>query len=204
MTVPHLAVSLPGLVLPTERLGSTLPHPPPPPPPPPALSLLLAVGGVRLQIRSALRQGDVTSAIEMANDLNPETLDTSPRLFFRLQLQRLIELIRGNKVTEALDFAESELAPLTDLHPDFLEELEETMALFAFEDQHASPLAHLLEPAQRHKVRVLYWDCHCHCHCPIDIGIGIGTDIVLHSSAARASLDTALHALCAVSSFLPP
>ena len=47
-----------------------------------------------------MRQGDVTSAIEMANDLNPETLDTSPRLFFRLQLQRLIELIRDNKVTE--------------------------------------------------------------------------------------------------------
>jgi len=55
---------------------------------------------------------------------------------------------------QALDFAESELAPLTDLHPDFLEELEETMALFAFEDQHASPLAHLLEPAQRHKVYI--------------------------------------------------
>ena len=112
------------------------------------------LGALHGQIRSALRQGDVTSAIEMANDLNPETLDTSPRLFFRLQLQRLIEFIRDNKVTEALDFAESELAPLTDLHPDFLEELEETMALFAFEDQQASPLAHLLEPAQRHKVYI--------------------------------------------------
>jgi hypothetical protein len=68
----------------------------------------------------------------MTNDLDPETLDTVPTLFFRLQLQRLIELIRGDKVMEALDFAEEELAPLTASDPVLLAELEETMALLAF------------------------------------------------------------------------
>lgn len=68
----------------------------------------------------------------MTNDLDPETLDTEPTLYFRLQLQKLIEMIRADKVAEALDFAEEELAPLTEANQDLLEELEETMALLAF------------------------------------------------------------------------
>ncbi|KAF6167608.1 hypothetical protein GIB67_031191 [Kingdonia uniflora] len=38
-------------------------------------------------------------------------LDTNPQLFFHLQQQRLIELIRNGKVEEALEFAQEELAP---------------------------------------------------------------------------------------------
>eukprot|EP00041_Stephanoeca_diplocostata_P010619 m.169150 g.169150 ORF g.169150 m.169150 type:complete len:227 (+) comp18231_c0_seq1:220-900(+) len=106
----------------------------------------------RMKIRQALREGNVTNAMELTNDLNPETLDTSPQLFFRLQLQRLIELIRTGNVEAALDFAEHELAPLTDRNPTFLAELEETMALFAFPDQSQSPVGHLLSPAQRQKI----------------------------------------------------
>lgn len=94
--------------------------------------------------------------MELTNDLNPETLDTSPQLFFRLQLQRLIELIRTGNVDAALDFAENELAPLTDRNPTYLAELEETMALFAFPDQSQSPVGHLLSAAQRHKVAI-FW-----------------------------------------------
>ena len=40
------------------------------------------------------------------NDLNPEILDTNPRLFFHLQQQRLIELIRSGDLDAALDFAQ--------------------------------------------------------------------------------------------------
>lgn len=38
-------------------------------------------------------------------------MDTNPQLFFHLQQQRLIELIRNGKVEEALEFAQEELAP---------------------------------------------------------------------------------------------
>ena len=40
-----------------------------------------------------------------------QILDTNPQLFFHLQQQRLIELIRAGKVEEALEFAQEELAP---------------------------------------------------------------------------------------------
>ena len=40
-----------------------------------------------------------------------QILDTNPELFFHLQQQRMIELIRNGKLEEALEFAQEELAP---------------------------------------------------------------------------------------------
>lgn len=40
-----------------------------------------------------------------------QILDTNPQLFFHLQQQKLIELIRNSKIEEALEFAQEELAP---------------------------------------------------------------------------------------------
>ena len=51
-----------------------------------------------MEIRSAIEKGDVDSAMERVNDLNPEILETNPTLYFHLQQQRLIELIRQGKV----------------------------------------------------------------------------------------------------------
>lgn len=81
----------------------------------------------RMDIRQSIQAGSVEEAIERVNDLDPEVnlytfhdfetpyfrkiLDTNPRLFFHLQQQRLIELIRSGKVGEALEFAQEELAP---------------------------------------------------------------------------------------------
>ncbi len=89
----------------------------------------------------------------MVNELNPETLDANPRLFFHLQLQRLIELIRVDNVAGALDFAQDVLAPLGEDDPTLLPELEEVMALLAFRglSDDVSPLAHLLSPEQRER-----------------------------------------------------
>ena len=44
-------------------------------------------------IRGAVESGDVPRAMELVNDLDPEILDTNPRLFFHLQQQRLLEHI---------------------------------------------------------------------------------------------------------------
>lgn len=44
-------------------------------------------------------------------------------LSFHLQQQQLIELIRENKIEEALDFAEAFLAPIGEENPELLKEL---------------------------------------------------------------------------------
>ncbi|KAI8323743.1 hypothetical protein GQ54DRAFT_296574 [Martensiomyces pterosporus] len=105
----------------------------------------------RMQIRFAVQNGDIKAAIERVNDLNPDLLDTDPRLYFHLQQQHLIELIRQGKAEEALEFAQDELAPHGEEHPELLRELEKTMALLAFDATSSSPLADLLDFAHRQK-----------------------------------------------------
>ncbi|KAK9064232.1 hypothetical protein SSX86_015612 [Deinandra increscens subsp. villosa] len=80
-----------------------------------------------------------------------QILDTNPQLFFHLQQQRLIELIRNGKVEEALEFAQEELAPRGEENQSFLEELERTVSLLAFEDVKNSPVGDLLDISQRLK-----------------------------------------------------
>ncbi|RWW20229.1 hypothetical protein GW17_00015664, partial [Ensete ventricosum] len=78
-------------------------------------------------------------------------LDTNPQLYFHLQQQRLIELIRSGKIEEALEFAQEELAPRGEENQSFLEELERTVALLAFEDVKNCPYGELLDVSQRLK-----------------------------------------------------
>ncbi|KAJ7487515.1 lish motif-containing protein [Mycena galericulata] len=107
----------------------------------------------RMDIRDALQRGDVEGAITRVNDLNPEILDTNPALYFHLQQQKLIEFIRHGQIAEALQFAQEELAPRGEESPEFLSELERTMALLAFDASPSAPsgIAELLSPAQRMK-----------------------------------------------------
>ncbi|KAJ3416809.1 Glucose-induced degradation complex subunit [Chytridiales sp. JEL 0842] len=105
----------------------------------------------RMNIRTAIQVGNIEDAIEKVNDLDPEILDSNPKLYFHLQQQRLIEYIRRGRIEEALEFAQEELAPRGEENPEFLEELERTMALLAFEDHSKSPVADLLDNGQRLK-----------------------------------------------------
>jgi len=116
----------------------------------------------RMTIREAVQRGDVEEAIELVNDLNPEILETNPKLHFHLQQQRLIEHIRHGRTDEALNFAAAELAPRGEDNPDFLRELERTMTLLAFNSAGTGAsagagasapanIAELLTPAQRAK-----------------------------------------------------
>lgn len=82
-----------------------------------------------------------------------QILDTNPGLYFHLQQQKLIEYIRLGRIAEALQFAQEELAPRGEESPEYLSELERTMALLAFESSPAAPpaISELLSPAQRMK-----------------------------------------------------
>ena len=106
----------------------------------------------RIKIRDAVQAGRITEATSMVHQLYPELLDDDRHLFFHLQQQQLIELIRESKVEEALKFASEQLAEKGEESELVLEELERTLALLAFEDPEKSPYGDLLSYSHREKV----------------------------------------------------
>ena len=106
----------------------------------------------RIKIRDAVQRGDIEEAIALTNRLNPEILDSKEFLYFHLQQQRLIELIREKDIEAAVEFAQNQLAEQGNESKLFLEELERTMALLAFDNPEDSPFGELLQPSQRQKV----------------------------------------------------
>ena len=80
-------------------------------------------------------------------------------MHFALLRLQLVELIRtcmdtpGSDITPALDFATAQLAPRAPTNPQFLADLERTLALLIFpSDKLAPPLASLLDPALRKEI----------------------------------------------------
>jgi len=106
----------------------------------------------RLKIRQSVQNGDIEQATSLVNQLYPELLDTDHYLFFHLQQQRLIELIRSGNIDGALKFAQDHLAERGEQHPQTLDELERTIALLAFEEPEKSPFGDLLNVSHRQKV----------------------------------------------------
>ena len=106
----------------------------------------------RIKIRDAVQAGRITEATSMVHQLYPELLDDDRHLFFHLQQQQLIELIRQSKVEEALEFASEQLAEKGEESELVLEQLERTLALLAFEDPEKSPYGDLLSYSHREEV----------------------------------------------------
>jgi len=114
---------------------------------------------VRNQIKHDIHLGSIQNAIEALNELNPQILDSDASLHFALLRLQLVELIRtcnstpGGNITPALTFATTQLAPRAPTNPDFLEDLERTMALLIFPPENLEPqLAALLHPNLRKSV----------------------------------------------------
>ncbi|KAL5358415.1 CTLH/CRA C-terminal to lish motif domain-containing protein [Aspergillus floccosus] len=110
----------------------------------------------RVEIRTAIHCGDIQTAIEKINELNPQILDENPSLHFALLRLQLVELIRScssspdGDISPALEFATSQLAPRAPTNPQFLEDLERTLALLIFPTENLTPsLAPLLHPDLR-------------------------------------------------------
>ncbi|XHG08205.1 hypothetical protein AWENTII_011316 [Aspergillus wentii] len=115
----------------------------------------------RVEIRTAIHSGDIQTAIEKINELNPEVLDENPSLHFALLRLQLVELIRSctstpeGDISPALEFATSQLAPRAPTNPQFLEDLERTLALLIFPTENLAPsLAPLLHPDLRKEIAI--------------------------------------------------
>ncbi|XP_060559953.1 glucose-induced degradation protein 8 homolog [Ruditapes philippinarum] len=106
----------------------------------------------RIKIREEIQNGRIESAISLVNMLQPELLDNDRYLYFHLQQQHLIELIRQGNVEGALEYAQTHLAERGEENPEILSELERTLALLAFEEPEKSPFGDLLHLCQRQKV----------------------------------------------------
>merc|ERR1719383_1133537 len=106
----------------------------------------------RIKIRDSVQNGNILEAISLVNELHPPLLDNDRYLLFHLQQQHLIELIRQQKVEDALQYAAEHLAERGEEDGGVLQELERTLALLAFEDPEVSPFSDLLAPSHRQQV----------------------------------------------------
>ncbi|KAL4655344.1 hypothetical protein GN956_G5183 [Arapaima gigas] len=106
----------------------------------------------RIKIREMILKGQIQEAIALINSLHPELLDSNRYLYFHLQQQHLIELIRLRETEAALEFAQTQLAEQGEESRECLTEMERTLALLAFDNPEDSPFGDLLNMMQRQKV----------------------------------------------------
>ncbi|CAG7678340.1 unnamed protein product [Allacma fusca] len=82
----------------------------------------------RIKILEAIQNGDIPRAVEMINSYQPQLLDDNRYLFFHLQQQHLIELIRQKNIEGALKFAQENLADQGEENSTVLPEIERSGA----------------------------------------------------------------------------
>ena len=63
-------------------------------------------------IRNLIIGGKIDEAINEINDINIEILGKNPSIHFELQKQKLIEIIKHNKIEESIEFAQKNLFPI--------------------------------------------------------------------------------------------
>lgn len=100
----------------------------------------------RIKIRHLIEEGDILKGQSQINIYYPELLDNHRNIYFKLQQQHLIELIRQQKINEVLSYVHDQLSvdELKDLG-----EMERTLALLAYEHPDKSPYASLLQTSHR-------------------------------------------------------
>ena len=112
----------------------------------------LAIMDDQIKIREAIGTGNIQEALELVNNVDPEILDTNPKLYFHLQQQQLLELIKKGDMLRVLEYASTELSARGEENPEFLDELEQSLSLLAFGDTSSCPFSDLLQPSQKLKV----------------------------------------------------
>ncbi|CDJ50348.1 hypothetical protein, conserved [Eimeria brunetti] len=88
----------------------------------------------RAKIREAILSGQTEEAIRQIGSIDPNLLNADAEVTFLLHKQQLLRLIEAEDLEEAIDFAQQRLAPCVKECPHLLPQLEEVMALLAFND----------------------------------------------------------------------
>lgn len=94
----------------------------------------------RSEIRKLLIKGNIDQAINMINDIDEEILLFNKKLNFELLKLKLIEMIKLNKIKDALTFAKESVFPVAVSNEKNLEELKKLMLLLIYDDIKQSPL----------------------------------------------------------------
>ncbi|KAK4753453.1 hypothetical protein SAY87_022251 [Trapa incisa] len=96
-------------------------------------------------------EGKALKAIELTEELSRDLLEKNTDLHFELLSLHYVDLVRSRKCTEALEFAQSKLAPFGKVEK-YVKKLEDFMALLAYEEPEKSPMFHLLSLEYRQHV----------------------------------------------------
>lgn len=101
----------------------------------------------RIDVRHAIEEGKILEAVCLINKYYPLLFHEHGDLYFKLQQQHLIELIRKKNDSAAIQFAQEEL----DFDAEYFDSnaVERTLALLAFDKPETSPYADLLQIAHR-------------------------------------------------------
>lgn len=85
----------------------------------------------RMAIRRAVQAGEIEAALPRLARLAPSLLASNPSLHFRMKQLEAIEMIRHGRIEGAIEYAQTQLAPLVEAAHHLLPELERTMMLLA-------------------------------------------------------------------------
>jgi len=106
----------------------------------------------RKKIRKFILSGDIPASIATINELYPNELNNFRRACFLLNCQYFIELIRQDKVGEAIDYAQKILSPFKAIESWEESYLQEVLGLLAYTNPYQSSVSHLLGVQQREVV----------------------------------------------------
>ena len=111
----------------------------------------------RKRVRTMLFEGDVEGARGLLVGRRPQLAEPQadgPFLdaLFHLSVQQFIELLRKDKVAEAVEHARSSFSAFQGHSEQIDRHLEDVLALLAYKDPFASPMGHLMTTTQRETV----------------------------------------------------
>lgn len=101
----------------------------------------------RIGVKQLIEEGEILKAIAAINLHYPEFLDLRGDIYFKLQQQHLIELIRQKRIEDCISYANDQELQNTD--PSKRSEIEKTMTLLAFSNPEESPYSNLMQIPRR-------------------------------------------------------
>lgn len=99
---------------------------------------------MRSEIRKLLLKGNIDLAINMINDIDENILQGNKNLNFELLKLKLVEMIKLNKIEDAIKFAQQSLFPIAIHDEKNLNELKKLMVLLIYDDVNTSPFKEVI------------------------------------------------------------